>query len=186
MTIRTLSLFNTGLFLNPVDEDKANDENYTPTHIVEPLITLIGQPFDLDVFSCERANQVIKAKHYFTKRDDAFSQDLTSYQNKFFQPPFSMMDRATELLLEYAHIGNSFMLCNSNTSSDWFLDCQNYSQCYLTYKKRIDFTNPKLDGTGKKQDNNRASQTLFLFSETIAPHQFKKALNHLGNVGKTI
>ena len=36
------------------DEDKANDENYTPTSIVKPFRDLVGG-FDLDPFSCDFA-----------------------------------------------------------------------------------------------------------------------------------
>ena len=167
------------------DEDKDNDENYTPEYIVQPFRDLVGG-FDLDVFSCARANEVIQAKHYFTKQDNAFIQDLTPYKNKWFQPPYSRgnMAKAVELLLAYAHIGNSFLLTNSNTSSNWFLDAQNYCVCYLTFDHRIPFVNPKNDHQNKGSGNIK-SQTLFYFGELL-PQQFKACCKHLGNVSVVI
>ncbi len=166
------------------DDDKDNDENYTPLYIVKPFCDLVGG-FDLDIFSCARANEIIQAKHYFTKADDALNQDLTDYYNKWGNPPFSEMDKAVEKILSYAHIGNSFLLCNSNTSSDWFLDAQNYSVCHLTFNHRIEFTNPKNDGK-KKQSGNRHSQTLFYLGNDFTPQQIKACCKHLGNVSVTI
>ena len=165
-------------------EDKENDENYTPWYVVEPFSNLVGG-FDLDIFSCARANKIIQAKHYFTKADDALSQDLTNYYNKWGNPPFSEMDKAVEKILSYAHIGNSFLLCNSNTSSNWFLDAQRYCVCQLTFDHRIEFTNPKNDGL-KKQSGNRHSQTLFYFGVDFTPKRIKACCQHLGNVSITI
>jgi hypothetical protein len=167
------------------DEDKDNDENYTPEYIVQPFRDLVGG-FDLDVFSCARANEVIQAKHYFTKQNNAFIQDLTPYKNKWFQPPYSRgnMAKAVELLLAYAHIGNSFLLSNSNTSSDWFITAQTYCTAMLTINHRIEFTNPKNDGI-KKDSGNSKGQSVFYFGE-LSPQQFKACCKHLGNVSVVI
>jgi phage N-6-adenine-methyltransferase len=168
------------------EEDKDNDENYTPDRIVKPFRDLIGG-FHLDAFSCARANEIIQAKRYFTKADDAFSQDLTEFYNKWFNPPYSKgnIDRAVEMVLSYAHIGNSFLLVNSNTSSNWFIDAQRYCVCQLTFDQRIEFTNPKNDGT-KKDSGNTKGQTLFYFGVDYTPKQIKACCGHLGNVSVTI
>jgi len=168
------------------EEDKDNDENYTPEKYVKPFRDLVGG-FDLDAFSCARANAIIQAKTYWTKADDAFSKDLTEFYNKWFNPPYSKgnIERAVELVLSYAHIGNSFLLTNSNTSSNWFIDAQNYSVCQLTFNHRIEFTNPKNDGL-KKKSGNDTSQTLFYFGVDYTPKQIKACCKHLGNVSVTI
>ncbi len=166
-------------------EDKDNDENYTPLEIVKPFRTL-ANGFDLDPFSCLRANHIIQAKTYWTKADDAFSKDWTPYQNKWVNPPYSKgnIERAVELVLTYAHIGNSFLLTNSNTSSNWYLDAQNYCVCYLTFNHRILFTNPKNDRQNKDSGNMK-SQTLFYFGK-FTPQQFKASCKHLGNVSVVV
>lgn len=168
------------------DNDKDNDENYTPLYVVKPFRDLVGG-FHLDAFSCAKANQIIQAKTFWTKADDAFSMDLTEFFNKWFNPPYSKgnIERAVELVLSYAHIGNSFLLTNSNTSSNWFLDAQNYSVCYLTFNHRIPFTNPNNDRQNKDSGNMK-SQTLFYFGVDYTPKQIKACCKHLGNVSVTI
>lgn len=166
-------------------EDKKNDENYSPLYAVEPFRDLVNG-FDLDPFSCLRANQVIQAKTFWTKFDDAFSKDWTPYQNKWINPPYSKgnIDRAVETVLSYAHIGNSFLLTNSNTSSKWFQDAQSYCVCYLTFNHRLEFTNPKNDAI-EKESGNAKGQTLFYFGK-LTPKRFKACCKHLGNVSTVI
>lgn len=166
-------------------EDEKNDENYTPHHIVEPFRELIGG-FDLDPFSCLRANQVIQAKQFWTKSDDAFSKDWTPYRNKWVNPPYSRgnIERAVEIVLSYAHIGHSFLLTNSNTSSNWYLDAQNYCVAYLTFNHRIGFLNPNNDRQNRESGNAK-SQTLFYFGSFTAK-KFKACCKHLGNVSRII
>ncbi len=177
------NLFTLDCFLT--NEDEKNDENYTPHYIVEPFRDLV-KGFHLDPFSNFRANQIIQAETYWTKADDAFSKDWSQYQNKWINPPYSKgnIERAVELVLSYAHIGNSFLLTNSNTSSNWFLDAQNYSVCYLTFNHRIPFMNPKNDRQNKDSGNMK-SQTLFYFGK-LTPKRFKACCKHLGNVSVTI
>jgi phage N-6-adenine-methyltransferase len=167
------------------DDDKDNDENYTPLYAVEPFRNLV-KGFHLDPFSCLRANQIIQAETYWTKADDAFSKDWTPYQNKWINPPYSKgnIEKAVESALSYAHIGNSFLLTNSNTSSNWFLDAQKYSVAYLTFDHRLEFTNPKNDGK-KKDSGNAKGQTLFYFGKLTAK-RFKTCCKHLGNISITI
>jgi len=168
-----------------IDQDKLNDENFTPDYVVKPFRDLVGG-FDLDPFSCARANEIVQAKTYWTKADDAFSKDWEAYQKKWVNPPYSKgnIERAVEMVLSYAHIGNSFLLTNSSTSSNWFLDAQNYSTAILTFNHRIEFTNPKNDGI-KKKSGNDTSQTLFYFGK-YSPQKFKVCCQHLGNVSVTI
>ena len=68
-------------------EDKDNDENYTPEKYVKPFRDLVGG-FHLDAFSCARANAIIQAKTYWTKADDAFSKDLTGGAQGFKELKF--------------------------------------------------------------------------------------------------
>lgn len=166
-------------------EDEKNDENYTPYYVVEPFRELV-KGFDLDPFSCIKANQIIQAKQFWTKADDAFSKDWTPHLNKWVNPPYSKgnIERAVEMVLSYAHIGHSFLLTNSNTSSDWYLNAQHYCVAYLTFDHRIPFFNPnKLEQN--KSSGNMKSQTLFYFGKFTAK-KFKTCCKHLGNVSVVI
>jgi phage N-6-adenine-methyltransferase len=168
-----------------IDEDKLNDNNFTPDYVVKPFRDLV-EGFDLDPFSCARANEIVQAKTFWTKSDDAFSKDWFQYENKWINPPYSKgnIERAAEMVLSCCHVGNSFLLTNSNTSSAWYLDAQDYSTAILTFNHRIEFSNPKNDQF-KKTSGNDTSQTLFYFGK-FTPKQFKACCQHLGNVTVTI
>ena len=178
------NLFSLHLVLT--EEDKANDENYTPDYVVKPFRDLVGS-FDFDPFSCDRANQIVQAKTFWSKADDAFSKDWSLYKNKWINPPYSKgnIDKAVIYAIAVAHIGNTFLLTNSNTSSNWFLDSQNNCVCYLTFNHRIEFANPKKDSYKTKKTGNDTSQTLFYFGK-FTPQQFKDCCGHLGNVSIVI
>ena len=168
-----------------IEDDEFNDENYTKEYVVKPFRDLVDG-FDLDPFSCDRANQIIQALTFWTKADDAFSKDWSTYRNKWINPPYSkgLIERAVAMTIGYSHIGNSFLLTNSNTSSDWYLEAQKRCTCYLTFNHRLEFTNPKNDGK-KKKSGNDASQTLFYFGDRT-PQQIKTSCGHLGNISITI
>ena len=167
------------------EEDKLNDDNYTPDYIVKPFRELVGG-FDLDPFSCERANQIVKASNFWAKSDDAFSQDWSKYKNKWVNPPYSKgnIDRAVEYVLHYSHIGNTFLLTNSNTSSHWFQIALNSCNAYLLFNHRIEFTNPKNDEL-KKDSGNAKGQTLFYFGKRNLI-EFKQSCQHLGTISIAI
>ena len=173
--------------LSPVliSEDKFNDENYTKEYVVKPFRDLVNG-FDLDPFSCERANQIIQASTFWTKADDAFSKDWSLYSKKWINPPYSkgLIEKAVAMVLSYSRIGDSFLLTNSNTSSDWYLEAQKCCTCYLTFNHRLEFTNPKNDGK-KTNSGNDSSQTLFYFGDRT-PQQIKAVCGHLGNISITI
>ena len=173
------------LSLVTVNEDEFNDENYTKEYVVKPFRDLVNG-FDLDPFSCDRANQIIQSSTFWTKADDAFSKDWSLYHTKWINPPYSkgLIEKAVAMTISYSHIGHSFLLTNSNTSSDWYLEAQKNSKCYLTFNHRLEFTNPKNDGK-KKKSGNDASQTLFYFGNLI-PQEFKKTCQHLGNISVII
>ena len=68
MIIQQLCLFETQSSL--ID----SNENYTPSDLIDLVHKFYGFP-ELDPFSCELANQTVKAKKYFTAKDDGFRQD---------------------------------------------------------------------------------------------------------------
>lgn len=50
-----------------------SQEHYTPSPIVEVARKVMGE-IELDPASCEKANTVVKAKHFFTKEDDGLTR----------------------------------------------------------------------------------------------------------------
>ena len=169
--------------------DPSNDENYTPEYYIKFFRDLFGQ-FDLDGFSCAAANQTVQALKYFTKEDDALSQDFSIYTNKFFNPPYSDMDRCIAKILAYKHIGSTLILVNSNTDSNWYQKSVKETRnngAYLLFKKRIEFVNTKRilrkQLTGKGSGNNKG-QTMFCYGDRVA--EFIDHAKSLGVVSKCL
>ena len=65
MIVQQLSLFETE---TGEITGKESDENYTDSKDLDLVHQFYGYP-DLDPFSCELANQTVKAKKYFTVKD---------------------------------------------------------------------------------------------------------------------
>ena len=87
MIIQQLSLFQSVEF-ETTPESKPTDENYTPEDLIGLVHAFYGYP-SLDPFSCELANQFVKAEKYFTKQDNAFYQDWRGYPTIWMNPPYS-------------------------------------------------------------------------------------------------
>ena len=169
--------------------DPHNDDNYTPSDYVSYFRDLFGY-FDLDPFSCAAANQTVEASTYWTKDDDALTKDWSKYKLKWCNPPYSNMDRCIAKILEYKHIGNTFVLTNSNTDSDWYQNAARATKdngAYLLFNKRIEFVNSKRilrkQLTGKGSGNNKG-QTLFYYGDCVA--EFADHARILGIVSKTL
>ena len=156
------------------------DENYTPDYFLAPCKKFLGA-IDLDPFSCEIANKTIGAVNIFTREDDALTQDWTSFNRKWVNPPYSagLIGKAIAKTLKYSHIGETLLLVNTSSSSKWFQSCMEKCAAYLHPSKRINFDSPFRNSKG-----NRYDQTLFYFGDR--PLEFAEALSSLGNAVQPI
>ena len=156
------------------------DENYTPDYFLAPCKEFLGA-IDLDPFSCEIANKTIGAVNIYTRKDDALTQDWTSFNRKWVNPPYSagLIGKAIAKTLKYSHIGETLLLVNTSSSSKWFQSCMEKCAAYLHPSKRINFDSPFRNSKG-----NRYDQTLFYFGDR--PLEFAEALSDLGKAVQPI
>ena len=156
------------------------DENYTPDYFLAPCKEFLGA-IDLDPYSCEIANKTIGAVNIYTRKDDALTQDWTSFNRKWVNPPYSagLIGKAIAKTLKYSHIGETLLLVNTSSSSKWFQSCMEKCAAYLHPSKRINFDSPFRNSKG-----NRYDQTLFYFGDR--PLEFAEALSSLGNAVQPI
>jgi hypothetical protein len=183
MIIQQLSLFET----QPAETTgKESNENYTPIDLIELVHSFYGYP-ELDPFSCETANRVIKAQKIFTIQGDGFTQDWRGYKTIWLNPLYSagflepVVDKIIDLLeLEYPEI---FLLTNTDNSTAWYEKALGRCDRFILPHTRLTFYSPKRAAEGKKQDQNRVSQTLFYFGQQ--PQRIEAVFRYWGTVCQT-
>ena len=160
---------------------KKGDENYTPDWFVTPCRDFLGS-IDLDFYSCEIANKIIKAKKFYTKENSALDRDLSKYEKKFANPPYSryLVDKCVDHVLKFAGIGETLLLVNTDTSVKWYQRAMHLCTAYLYPSSRMQFFSPFRDPLDKKK-RNRYAQTLFYFGDR--PQQFANKFLEFGQIG---
>lgn len=169
----------------------ANDEQYTPEHIVD-LVTEVLGCITLDPASTALANKTVKADRFYTKEDNGLA--LMWFCNVFCNPPYSrgMMIQFVEKAIHEIEENNILRLCllsNAMTSADWFQKAIEMADrvCYL--KKRISFIDPltgkpkmvldKKTGKMKKGSNDRDQVMFYVGPE---PERFERVFGPYGKV----
>lgn len=149
--------FDTSWFTSPVTDSPDSDEWYTPKKFVNSVKEVLGE-IDLDPFSCEFANKVVQAGHYFTKEDNALAiswefrslreGDLVSRHSPvkvFCNPPYSCTGQAANKLFNEYEIGNvssAILLTNTTiTDREWFHRLNKYRNHFAIclVKQRIKY-----------------------------------------------
>lgn len=150
-----------------------SDEWYTPDEILAAIRRVLGT-IDLDVCSCKKAQERVRAKRWFSKEDDARTKHWKG--RAFFQPPFSqpLCNELVAKFLEEHHakrLGPSIALLNAATDTSWFHDLASLFPACFT-RGRISFLTPR----GERVEGNRVGQVLFytgpktaLFREVFEP-----------------
>lgn len=161
-------------------QHKKGDENYTPEWFVSVCREFLGS-IELDFFSCQLANKVIKAKKFYTKENSALDRDLSKYKKKFANPPYSkyLVDKCVDHVLRFAHIGETLLLVNTDPSVKWYQRARDKCSAYLNPSSRMQFYSPHRNPEDKTR--NRYAQTLFYFGDR--PDEFAKQFSQFGQIG---
>lgn len=120
-------------------------ERYTPPQFIEAAREALGK-IDLDPASNPQAQKDVKAKTYFTARDDGLQQEWKG--NVFLNPPYHR-DLAPlfidKLVAEFeaGHVKSAVLLTNNCTDTEWFLTAVRSCASVCFTNKRIRFTTPK-------------------------------------------
>jgi phage N-6-adenine-methyltransferase len=131
------------------DDEYDGDEWYTPVEFIDAARELMGS-IDLDPASCEAAQQIVGAGDYYTKGDDAISQDWCKDHGDpariWCNPPYStklIQDFTAKLLHEYdkGHIESAVYLVNNCTDAGWFHSLmERFPMCFT--RGRVKFWRP--------------------------------------------
>lgn len=168
-------------------DGRDSDSWFTPPEYVEAArLTLDG--IDLDPFSSPEANETVKARRFYTVRDNAFGKQWRA-KRVWMNPPYSkgLCPAAVDKLLEEFKSGrveNAIVLVNNATDTKWYskLAKEAWSVCLTDH--RIAFWN----ADGKKVSGNTRGQAFFLLTrdqETV--RVFAEMFRKFGNVyGRTV
>jgi ParB family chromosome partitioning protein len=127
-----------------------SNEWYTPAKYIEAVREVLGE-IDLDPASCEFANQVVKARRFFTREDNGLMHPWTldgKPARVFLNPPYgktlqgqaSNLEYFTRYLLQQYQCGNvteAILLIPVNTATRWFDRLWQYPICFPRFRIRF-------------------------------------------------
>lgn len=122
--------------------NSGNNEWYTPSEYIEAAREVMGS-IDLDPASSEIANEVVKAKAYYTAEDDGLT--CPWFGNIWLNPPY-----AADLIGQFidALVGNrenyhqAIVLVNNATETRWFTSLVEISSAIIFPASRVKFYMP--------------------------------------------
>ncbi|GHO98391.1 hypothetical protein KSF_084390 [Reticulibacter mediterranei] len=159
-------------------------EWYTPTRYIQLVREVLG-PISLDPASCEVANLVIQAEHYYDVQADGLQQSWKA-ATLFLNPPYCKTGAVSnqelwtrKLLTEYevGHVKEAILLVNAATETLWFQRLYTYPICFV--KGRIQFNSPQ----GSKNSSTVGSAFVYFGTNT---EQFVRVFGRIGTIVKCI
>jgi hypothetical protein len=124
------------------------NEHYTPSIYVEAAREVMNG-IDLDPASCAEANEVVRAKHFFSQSQDGLSQEW--HGSVWLNPPYggNAGDFVAKLKVELAagRVTEAVVLVNSNcTDTKWFQPLWDGVLCFTDH--RINFYGGETERSG--------------------------------------
>lgn len=97
--------------------DSKKTELYTPPDIIKRVTAVMGS-IDLDPASCKEANKIVKAKKFFTQKEDGLTKPW--YGNVWLNPPY--IYKKTDCYIDKFCTDNikaGIIIMNNNTEVAW-------------------------------------------------------------------
>jgi len=159
-----------------INQDSGNTEWYTDPVIIEAARRTMGN-IDLDPASSERANQFVRASHFFTEKDDSLNRPW--FGRVWMNHPYGRVNNKLwieKLLYEYGgkHMNQACCITFDETSERWFQPLLALPQCFLS--PRTNYFSP--DGT-KKTGVTKGSVVTYMGDR---PEVFNTEFRHFGTV----
>jgi phage N-6-adenine-methyltransferase len=152
------------------------NEWYTPSQYVELARSVLGE-IDLDPASCEVAQRAVKAKHFYTEKDNGLKQEW--HGRIWMNPPFArgLIDQFMEKLLgelEADRVLSAIVLTHNFTDTGWFHRSAEIASAICFTRGRIKFINEE----GSASPTN--GQAFFYYGEDV--EKFSKTFIDVGLV----
>lgn len=150
-----------------------SDEWYTPAEHIEAAREVM-RAIDLDPASNERAQETVRARTWWSKRDNALDPERRWAGRVWLNPPYSqplvslMIARLLEEWLAPASdVTAAIVLLNASTDTGWWHDLARDSAAVCFTRGRLAFVGPD----GKPAPGNRVGQVFFLLARDVAMAQ---------------
>ena len=153
------------------------NEWYTPAEYIEATRDVLGT-IDLDPASSAVAQKTVRAKRYFSKKDNGLEQEW--HGRVWLNPPYSQPDIAhfvAKLLgeIEAGRVTAAIMLTHNNTDTAWFHRVAARADAVCFTKGRVKFESPEGDIAAATN-----GQTFFYFGKE--PRKFGVRFRQIGLV----
>lgn len=159
------------------------NEYYTPPEIADLVREALGS-INLDPFSCEQANILVKADRFFSAEDNGFRQKWEC-ENLYMNPMFSYgyFPRCVEKFMTELVIGSfkrAIVLTNNNPETVAGHRLLSACSAICLPKGRLSFYNEDL----VQETENRNNQIIYFFGEDLFwnINPFRKAFQKIGQV----
>jgi hypothetical protein len=122
-----------------LSQEEIKNNWYTPSSHIELARRVLGE-IDLDPASCPIANRTVKARQFYTKKQNGLSHPWAG--KVWLNPPFSdsMMKHFTEKILsELPNISAAIVLTANHSDTIWFHSLLESSDAFCLVRGRIDF-----------------------------------------------
>lgn len=165
----------------PVTKLKAgrdSDSWYTPSEYIESARQVLGT-IDLDPFSSQLANQIVKATKYHSEDDSSLDVDWLA-NTVWMNPPYGpLCTAATDKFIEQftkKNFTEGIILVNNSTDTKWFKRLAEHATAWCFTDHRIGFNAPD----GKSLGGNTRGQVFIYFGPNIP--KFKQVFTQHGLV----
>lgn len=133
-----------------VSHNSGNNEWYTPPEYIEAARSVLGA-IDLDPASSVKANEIVKARRFYTTEDDGLTK---RWRGKvWMNPPYAadLIGKFTSKLCEHVRssdISEAIVLVNNATEAEWFEDMAALASTILFTFRRVKFLDDDLNPRG--------------------------------------
>ena len=159
-------------------------EWYTPKQYVEAARTLMAG-IDLDPASCEFANQIIKARQFYTLETDGMNNPW--HGSVFLNPPYGLDENGDSIVetwvnrlvdeYESGNVREAVLLVNNTTERKWFKALWAFPICFTDH--RICFYN----GDGQQKQPTQGNAFVYFGKH---PLTFAEAFRPFGTIVQRI
>lgn len=147
-----------------VSLNSGENEWYTPPEILEAARSAMGS-IDLDPASCDTAQANVRAKRYFTLKDDGLSKKWRG--NVWLNPPYGkdvIGLFASKVVAERQRYSQAVVLVNNATETAWFNEIASVASAICFLRGRVKF----LDKSGKPANTPVQGQAVLYMGSDVA------------------